>query len=333
MCGWCLCVSLSHAQGVLVGDMNDDDTLNITDVTMIVSTVLGKTEQRRVSPYDASSKSIIGTWYMNETTRLSFYEDGTTSYAKGYTYKYNENLGRILFYDTDNVLSYSEDVMEVNDDYLVLSPRGEKTFMYYYRTQELMKKATHGVLGHEYVDLGLSVRWATCNVGADTPDAVGDFLAWGETEAKASYTQASYLGTSADPVAANWGGTWRLPTETEVNELVNNCTWEWCDGVTKKYNGSSMPGYIVTSKDEMYEGNSIYIPACGYMTGAEVAYSGAKGSYWSSTSNYTNTSYVLHFTSTSVTGANPLRYVGRQVRGVSPRRQNVNGDDSFGLNF
>lgn len=330
---WSLSVSTACAQGILVGDMNDDDALNISDVAVMVNTLIGKTEQRRVTPYASDEKSIIGTWYLNELSNITFNEDGTTDYGKGYTYKYDELLGRILFFDADNILVASEEVMDVSEDYIILSPRGEKKYLYYYRTEEMMVKAAHSVLGHEYADLGLSVRWATCNVGADAPYSPGYFFAWGEKDTKASFTQSNYLATSYDPVTANWGGTWRLPTQKEIAELVNSCTWIWYDGVTKKYQGSSTPGYLVVSKDEMYEGNCIFLPVSGYKNGDNVIDGNDRGSYWSSTSNYTNTAVVLNFTSTSVTGSNPVRYVGRQLRGVSPRRKVEDDEGSFGLQF
>ena len=77
--------------------------------------------------------------------------------------------------------------------------------------------------GHEYVDLGLSVKWATCNVGASSPEDTGYDFAWGETKPKATYTESnsvtygnSSIGNIAgdaryDAARANWGGSWRLP--------------------------------------------------------------------------------------------------------------------------
>ena len=82
--------------------------------------------------------------------------------------------------------------------------------------------------GHEYVDLGLSVKWATCNVGANAPEEYGDYYAWGETATKSEYTEDNSLtdglsiselqsqgiidGNSNlmpqhDAARANWGGT------------------------------------------------------------------------------------------------------------------------------
>lgn len=91
--------------------------------------------------------------------------------------------------------------------------------------------------GHEYVDLGLpsGLKWATCNVGANKPEDYGNYYAWGETGTKSSYGASNsktygkqmndIKGNSQyDAARSNWGGSWRLPTEKELEELVNKCT-------------------------------------------------------------------------------------------------------------
>ena len=167
--------------------------------------------------------------------------------------------------------------------------------------------------GHEYVDLGLSVKWATCNVGASKPEEYGDYFAWGETQPKETYnwstykwcngsfdTQTkyctdSYYGTvdnktvleAADDVAtANWGGSWRMPTTEEQQELINNCTWTWTT-----QNGVN--GYKVTSKSN---GNSIFLPAAGYRLDSSLGGAGGYGYYWSSSLN-TVTPYSAYYLS------------------------------------
>ena len=93
--------------------------------------------------------------------------------------------------------------------------------------------------GHEYVDLGLpsGLKWATCNVGASKPEDFGNYYAWGETSPKDEYTedncstyekQINDISGNAqyDAARANWGGKWRLPTKSEMQELRYKCTWE-----------------------------------------------------------------------------------------------------------
>ncbi len=144
---------------------------------------------------------------------------------------------------------------------------------------------THGAInGHEYVDLGLSVKWATCNVGASTPGDYGNYYAWDETTTKSNYTESNSTtyGKHMNSIADNgsydvarkeWGSSWRIPTEGEFYELIDNCTWTWTT-----QNGHN--GYKVTSKKN---GNSIFLPAAGWRDGASSDHQGGYGSYWSAT--------------------------------------------------
>lgn len=174
---------------------------------------------------------------------------------------------------------------------------------------------------HEWVDLGLpsGVKWATCNVGANYPQDYGDLYAWGEIGTKEEYTaknSARYkkrMGDISgdahyDAARANWGGSWRLPTKAECQELRDNCTWTWTTqgGVT---------GYRVTSKNN---GNSIFLPATGYRDGSSLFNAGEYGYYWGSTPYESNTegAYSLYFRSHIHGVSRDSRYHGRSVRPV-----------------
>ncbi|MBR4593880.1 MAG: hypothetical protein IKO33_04790 [Bacteroidaceae bacterium] len=152
---------------------------------------------------------------------------------------------------------------------------------------------------HDYVDLGLSVKWATCNVGADKPEDNGNLYAWGETEVKEQYTvrtskwgsmpfslkkyninseqgtvdNKTTLDLEDDVAHVTWGGNWRMPTREEMDELHDNCTWEWT-----AINGVN--GYRVTSKKQGYTDRSIFLPAAGYKANGRYQY-GSNGNYWS----------------------------------------------------
>ena len=174
--------------------------------------------------------------------------------------------------------------------------------------------------GHKYVDLGLSVKWATCNVGASQPHEYGDYYAWGETSTKSSYTtdnsktyKKRRMGdisgnASYDAARANWGGSWRLPTKREMEELVNKCTWTWTSQ-------SGVNGYKVTGPN----GNSIFLPAAGYCYGTSRNRVGEYGNYWSSTPYEGNDyyAYYLFFSSGGHRVDWSGRYSGRTVRPVS----------------
>lgn len=180
------------------------------------------------------------------------------------------------------------------------------------------------------VDLGLSVKWACCNVGANSPEDYGDYFAWGETSPKSSYTWENYQhwvgyyddlgnwcikyvtlnsdisGTQYDAATANWGGDWRMPTWAEQKELLNNCTWEWTT-----LNG--VYGRRVTGPN----GNSIFLPAAGYRYGSSSYYVGSDGGYWSSTPDDGLGACSLDFYSGDRYWNWDSRYYGLPVRPVS----------------
>ena len=173
--------------------------------------------------------------------------------------------------------------------------------------------------GHEYVDLGLSVKWATCNVGASKPEEYGNHYAWGETSTKSSCTENNSVtyGKNFSDIGGNptydvarkeWGSTWRLPTKAEFDELRSNCTWTWT-----MQNGIN--GYKVTSKKN---GNSIFLPAAGWRKGTSLYRQGTNGYYWSSTPHESNSysCYLSFYSGSHVTGWY-YRYGGPSVRPVS----------------
>lgn len=192
------------------------------------------------------------------------------------------------------------------------------------------QNATVIVNGHEGVDLGLSVKWATCNVGASSPEEYGDYFAWGETKTKSSYSfsnSTTYgLSTSTlqsrgtissdgnltaayDAATANWGGSWRMPTRDEIKELEEECTWEWTT-----QNG--VKGRKVTGPN----GNSIFLPAAGNRYGTDLLNAGSYGYYWSATP-YSDSYYAcrLYFDSDNYDWYDYSRYFGYRYYGHSVR--------------
>ena len=185
--------------------------------------------------------------------------------------------------------------------------------------------------GHAWVDLGLpsGLKWATCNVGANSPEEYGDYFAWGETTTKTEYTEdnsmtygLSYselqsqgyidgngnLTSQYDAATANWGGDWRMPTEAEQEELLNKCTWTW---TTK----NDIKGYKVTGPS----GASIFLPATGDRRGSSLYYAGSRGYFWSSTlfDNYDDSkAHSLGFISSDHGMYINYRDYGQSVRSV-----------------
>ena len=155
-----------------------------------------------------------------------------------------------------------------------------------------------------YVDLGLSVKWATCNLGATKPEEMGDYYAWGETSIKLDYGSFfeykwSYDGTyntlnkyntkhsfgvvdkkkvldaEDDAAHVKLGGKWRIPTRAEWSELMKKCTWTWTTQ-------GGVNGYKVTSK---INGESIFLPTTLYRDRIRVGpddHGSYHGYYWSS---------------------------------------------------
>lgn len=164
---------------------------------------------------------------------------------------------------------------------------------------------------NEYVDLGLpsGTLWATCNIGASTPEEIGDYYAWGETEAKEDYSLKTYkffsefekeygfdkvknvvkynfdktyglvdgkttLDPEDDAAHVNWGGKWRIPTYDEWIEL---CNTDYCSSTPTIQNG--VKGFKITS---VKNGNFIFLPITGFRRESEFWYEGEIGDYWSS---------------------------------------------------
>ena len=163
----------------------------------------------------------------------------------------------------------------------------------------------------EFIDLGLSVRWAPCNIGANRPERYGDYFAWGETSIKSNYNISNYiwfdidsgtiikyctddgvgtldyniiLDVSDDAARVNWGNGWRIPTMEEFNELIDNCDINW----TKLNN---VGGCKFTSK---INGKSIFLPASGYMASSDSSV-GELGYYWTATLDVKDPSRAMQF--------------------------------------
>ena len=161
------------------------------------------------------------------------------------------------------------------------------------------KKLTNDINGYKAVDLGLSVKWATCNVGASKPEESGNHYAWGETKTKSDYSWATYfdvantglkeglygyiresfkkysyldrhLSTEDDVASMTWGSSWRIPSNNEFKELWSlPHKWEALNGVH---------GIRFTSAN----GNSIFLPAVGASKDDSVILNDTDGVYWTS---------------------------------------------------
>ena len=176
---------------------------------------------------------------------------------------------------------------------------------------------TTGTLnGHDWVDLGLpsGTKWATCNVGANSPTAYGNYYAWGETKSKKKYNGKNYkytdnpivLSSKDDVATANWGSGWRMPTQAEIDELSNNCTHKW---TTR----NGVNGLLFSGPN----GNSIFLPAAGSHSDSSLDKTGLSGFYWTSSfESDDGAHWFLLFASDDYDVGLTNRYYGFSVRAV-----------------
>ena len=206
--------------------------------------------------------------------------------------------------------------------------------VYYGETKSFTTPAI--VLSSGPVDMGLSVKWASCNLGAQNPWDCGNYYAWGETSVKSRYDWSTYIWCTGndhsmtkyctevgygvvdnkdqlekadDAAAQELGGTWRMATDAEWTELRENCIWSWAqiEGVT---------GRLVASKKT---GKCIFLPAAGFYDGTNLKYKGLNGHYWSSSliRHYPNSVWNVDFTSSNVVrDEQGSRFGGQSIRPV-----------------
>ena len=192
---------------------------------------------------------------------------------------------------------------------------------------------------YPYVDLGLSVKWAPCNLGATKPEEYGDYYSWGETVTKTDYSWNTYkfrtigdnygnvkffkyntdsslgridnktvLEPEDDVAHLKLGGSWRIPTDAEWTELRECCNWTWTST-------NGVNGYKVTGPN----GNSIFLSAAGCRYDTDIYDAGSNGYYWSSSlyADSPRDAWYVDIRSGYVNRYNGRRCYGRSVRPVS----------------
>ena len=176
------------------------------------------------------------------------------------------------------------------------------------------------------VDLGLSVKWAAWNIGAEKPEESGNYYAWGETSTKKSYGtnyfdrefrkynkgRKTVLDLYDDVANSRWGGGWRIPTKDEMQELVDRCNWKWT-----RQNG--VLGYLITGP--VPNRNSIFLPITGMKLDTRLLYSDTSAYYWSSSLGTTSdeSAWQLYFKSDEIKIVPLVRNAGRAIRPVYPK--------------
>lgn len=276
---------------IVIGDMNGDNELSIGDVAQLTSTILGdKAKQTFVCGANTYNGELVGAW-TDRNSSITFNADGTSSRGK---YVFKPQLGRVLFYNNEGNLVDFMLVHELTADKLEMS--GKDGTIYNYR------HAYGEEMNHGYIDLGLpsGTLWATCNLGANSPENYGDYYAWGEVETKDVYEESNYkwwifwegnyiikkynldttspssdyirtLSLEDDAARQQWGGAWKTPSYSDFEELISKCKWKW-----EEYNG--VVGYTVTGPNSQ----TIFLPSAGYKCDVVVIREGA-GFYMTTT--------------------------------------------------
>lgn len=173
------------------------------------------------------------------------------------------------------------------------------------------------------IDLGLSVYWASYNVGASSPEEFGEYFSWGETSPKSSYYTTNYSyydsnsdqimdigdnisGTAYDAATVNLGKDWRIPTKEEMKELIDNCSWEWVQI-------SGIRGYKITGRN----GNSIFLPAAGCKSDTQHYHKNTALCYSSATTAGKISCYAIFKDGGSYNYSGCEKYRGMTIRPVT----------------
>ena len=243
-------------------------------------------------------------------------------------------VGGIEYYSTSDHVKHRK-TMDVTKDgeYVITLDKLERGTKYKYRsfvivdekyvygmTEEFITKNNDDNLTKgEWIDLGLSIKWASHNIGAAKPEDYGDYYAWGEIYPKQLYDEdncetsgkdlSDISGNSDyDAATATWGGDARMPTQAEIDELIEKCTWEWLPR-------NGVNGMLVTGPN----GNTIFLPASGFRVGAVLDADDKNGFYWSSTPKDDDKRRAFGFTFSKKSARTnwSVRGNGRVVRPVS----------------
>ncbi len=353
----------------IVWSSSNEDVATVDNTGLVTAVALGTTEitascggqQKKCMLTVLPPALLLEDWESDNAGKASstsshtwtFQADGRDTLSFNYTVSSEQKYDKLTI-TLDGITIVSGVSGEVSSSYKKVLSQGSHTLVAKYTkdgsdnkgsdkatvtnvkvARESTSNSQTGNNGHEYVDLGLSVKWATCNVGATAPEDYGDYFAWGETSPKSTYNWSSYkwcngsydtltkyctssdfgtvdnkttLESSDDAATVNWGGSWRMPTKAEQDELRTKCTWTWTT-----QNG--VKGYKVTGPN----GNFIFLPAAGERHDSSLCSAGSDGHYWSSSLNSYSSyyAYYLYFNSGNV-GWGLVRDYGQSVRAVCP---------------
>ena len=271
----------AHAQNSLVGDVNKDGRVNITDAMLVVDIILHGQKELSLSVTEISldkgnsATIVITSGYGSYTVSSTDTNIADATLVGSTVIITGKNGGTTVVKVIDTISGNIEEIsVTVNDDTPISYPA--------------CPDGNHPHL----IDLGLpsGTKWACCNVGADKPEAYGGYYAWGETEEKDVYDYLTYIhcdgshytvhnigddisGTEYDVAHVKWGGLWQMPTIEQCIELYYYCTLK---------TNISMNG-VIGEQFINRNGGSIFIPAAGYRWDDELKNVEKSCVLWSST--------------------------------------------------
>lgn len=316
-------LSASAQNEIVVGDMNDDGNISISDVTELTETLIGRKDKRvintKCNPYKSDPLAIAGTYFLPNGQKWVFNEDGTAKIdtsdliTKFEFYPYSRD---IIFFDSYGFIVAHWTVLRLTKDNLVVENQNG------YILNCNSSEATQ--ISREYVDLGLpsGTLWAKCNIGANFYYQRGYSFAWGETttisttykwQKGTSYTKYNKtdmleeLESEDDAANVLWGEGWYIPTKAQFEELKKECK-------ISSHTENGIPGYTVTGKNE----NSIFFPCCGVSNGSSISDINSCCYYWTRTNKTSEDSsaYYMYFNSAGIIISTINRAKGIAIRPV-----------------
>ena len=309
-------VSHSGTVVVLVLDCSSSLGSDFAKVQSYANTFIDMIANNAMQLEVTAPTNVTAEW--DDNSQLVFVSWDAVRHAEYYqVYRSNSESGTYTLV-ADNITSTSWiDTAPLSVNYYRIKSIGHGLTSEYSNTAKAIIDKSGTIDGRDYVDLGLpsGTLWATCNVGATSPEGYGNYYAWGETTTKSDYSSSTYtyssnpteLPTSVDAAYVNWGKQWRMPTKEQFAELKAECTWVWTTL-------NDMRGYKVVGRT----GNFIFLPAAGYRDGSSLYNGGSGGYYWSRTlyASYPYSARYLYFDSNYVGTSGDDRYYGLSVRPV-----------------
>lgn len=321
-----VCIIIAMMQSACSGDKSNSNSpvksIEFVDVPANgIDMLSGDTKKLEIRTNPQSVNGIKYIWSSSAATVVSVSQDGTIrAYEKG--------TATVTVMTSDKTVKATVEVrVKSHDDNYDFTASGKTD-------------------GYEYVDMGLSVKWATCNLGGKNKTDIGEYYAWQETKPYTEYTWVNYfftfnpcdknniLSSIYDAVSMNWSKNWRMPTYDEMAELIKpeNCDWYWYDD----FENSGNAGYVVKSKKTK---KCIFLAAGNYKA-HEDFYNPQKvqGRYWTSWAGVQDmwknsiSAMSLHFVDGLVSWGTDNRGDGLTIRGVVGKANEYIPESTLAIN-